>query len=79
MECVRQIVDSEVLDKLKLPRHFRNRKVEVIVMPVGEFNQTSKKPIDNLIGILHQYANPDLIHLEEGAWARAMEDKHAGS
>ena len=77
MECVRQIVDSELLDKLHLPRHLRNRKVEVIVMPIEELAERKKQPIDNLVGILHEYANPDLIPLEKDAWAKAMEDKHA--
>ncbi|MCL2344137.1 MAG: hypothetical protein FWC62_09660 [Firmicutes bacterium] len=77
MECVRQIIDSELLDRLYLPRHLRNRKVEVIIMPVENDGNSKKKPIENLIGILHEYANPDLIPLEKDAWARAMEEKYA--
>jgi hypothetical protein len=77
MECVRQIVDSELLDKLHLPRHLRNRKVEVIVMPADDISTSTKKPIESLIGILHEYANPELIPLEKGAWAKAMEEKYA--
>jgi len=58
MECVRQIVDSNLLDKLQLPLHLRNRKVEIIVMPIEDISKMKKKPIENLIGILHHYANP---------------------
>ena len=79
MEAIRQVIDSNLLDNLKLPRHMRNRKVEIIVMPVDEVAIEEKKPIENLIGILHEYSNPDFMHLEKGAWARAMEDKHASS
>jgi len=77
MECVRQIVDSNLLDKIQLPRNMRGREVEIIIMPVDETTKRKKKPIDNLIGILHHYANPELMHLEKGAWAKAMETKHA--
>ena len=77
MECVRQIINSELLDKLYLPIHLRNRKVEVIVMPVEEASVGKKKPIESLIGILHKYADPELISTEKGAWAKAMERKYA--
>jgi hypothetical protein len=77
MECVRQIVDSKLLDKIHLPRNMRGRKVEIIIMPVDEISKRKKKPIDNLIGILQHNANPELMHLEKGAWAKAMEAKHA--
>ena len=77
MECVRQIVDSELLDRLHLPRHLRNRKVEVIVMPADDVGKNKKKPVESLIGILHEYANPELIALEKEAWTRAMEEKYA--
>ena len=35
------------------------------------FSQISK-----VVGILHEYANPELIPLEEGAWERAVAQKH---
>ena len=77
MECIRHIVDSGLLDKLNLPRHMRNRKVEVIIMPVQELSVAKKKPVDDLIGILHEYARPELISMEKSAWAKAMEGKYA--
>ena len=79
MEVVRQIVDSKLLDNIKLPRHMRNRKVEIIIMPVEEPVKANKKPVESLIGILHEYSNPDLIQLEKSAWAKAMEEKYAYS
>jgi predicted glycosyltransferase len=76
MESVRQIIDSELLDKLQLPPHLRNRKVEIIIMPVEKDTEKRKKSIKDLIGIAHEYANPDLIPLEKEAWGIAMEEKH---
>ena len=79
MEYIRQIDDNKLLDNLKLPRHLRNRKIKIIIIPVEEVSNEKKKPVDNLIGILHSYSNPELMSLEKGAWAKAMEEKHAGS
>lgn len=36
-----------------------------------------KKSADSIVGIAHQYANPDLIPLEKEAFANAMAEKHA--
>lgn len=54
-------------------RIFAQRSVEVGGMPflVQRTDKTSA------FGIASKYANPDLIPLEEGAWAEAAADKHA--
>lgn len=36
-----------------------------------------KKRINSIFGIAHEYANPALIEQEEGAFERAMAEKHA--
>ena len=36
----------------------------------------SVKNKDTCFGSLKKYANPDLIQLEEGAWAKAASEKH---
>lgn len=36
-----------------------------------------KKGASSIVGIAHQYANPELIPLEEEAFANAMAEKHA--
>lgn len=36
-----------------------------------------KKSAGSIVGIAHQYANPDLIPLEKEAFANAMAEKHA--
>jgi len=77
MECVRQIVDSDLLNKIYLPNHLRNRKVEVIIMPADDAGEEKRKPVDGLIGILNKYADPELVSLEKNAWAKAMENKYA--
>lgn len=35
------------------------------------------KDVDSIIGIAHEYANPELISLEKEAFANAMAEKHA--
>lgn len=36
-----------------------------------------EKDVDSIIGIAHEYANPELIPLEKEAFANAMAEKHA--
>ena len=79
MEVVRQVIDSNLLGSINLPRHMQNCKVEVIVMPIEEPIKKEKEPVDGLIGILSEYSNPELRESEKGAWAKAMVDKHAYS
>ena len=46
MESVREIIDSNVLDRvLPLPQSFRNHKVEILVFPV----QDRKKQLNDLM------------------------------
>ena len=78
MEFVRQVVDSNILDKLDLPQSLRNRKVEIIILPI-DTDSTYEKNVDDIAGILSAYKNPDLIPYEKKAWADAMEDKHGSS
>ena len=76
MVAVRQIIDSSILDKISLPASLRNRKVEIIILPADENQPTKTNSIDDLVGILEQYKNPDLIPLEKEAWGMAVMDKH---
>lgn len=61
-------------------------KVEAIYMYmrfVNAQNETSEtktvkpKSARSIVGIAHEYANPDLISLEREAFADAMVEKHA--
>jgi len=76
MVAVRQIIDSSILDKISLPASLRNRKVEIIILPADESQPTKTSSVDDLVGILEQYKNPDLIPLEKEAWEMAVMDKH---
>jgi len=37
----------------------------------------TEKDVNSIIGIAHEYANPELIPLEKEAFANAMAEKHA--
>lgn len=39
----------------------------------------SDNQVEELMGIFSDYANPELIPLEEGAWERAVVEKHENS
>ena len=43
MECIRQIVKREALRGVQLPRHWRNRELEIIVMPAE--TKDAKRPV----------------------------------
>ncbi|MCL2322044.1 MAG: hypothetical protein FWC47_08075 [Oscillospiraceae bacterium] len=81
MEFVRQIIDSNLLDKISLPESLRNTQVEIIILPIDKKSATSdtlNKPVslESIIGTLSSYANPDLIPLEKEAWSEAVYEKH---
>ena len=71
--------NAEVKDKyIKIPDNksfnFKHAKVVLIAVPDEENKKTANK---SALGILHQYANPDLQHFEKNAFANVMEEKHA--
>lgn len=78
MEFVRQIIDSNLLDKIVLPQSLQGKKVEIIVLPLSyDINEVSNKDsIDNFVGILDKYKNPNLVPNEKEAWAESMVEKH---
>lgn len=43
----------------------------------SEPTSVKKEDVRAMIGIAHEYANPALIEQEEGAFERAMVEKHA--
>jgi hypothetical protein len=77
MEFLRQTVDSNSLKEVfALPQSLRNRRVEVIILPVSE-EQASTQKKGSAFGCLKKYANPALMQQEEGAWGRAVAEKYA--
>ena len=78
MDYLRQTMDSDSLNGLfDLPASLRNKKVEVIILPF-KADEAHPRETGSAFGCLKKYANPSLIPLEEGAWGRAVKEKHDG-
>ena len=56
MEFVRQIINSNLLDKIELPLSLKNKMVEIIVLPVDERIEKAvhEKTIDDFAGIFEK-------------------------
>ncbi|WP_027339021.1 hypothetical protein [Halonatronum saccharophilum] len=79
MNFIRKIIDSNsIATIMDLPVELKNKKVEVIVLPVDD-DPKEKKNTKSLKGILNKYSNPDLIKEEEEAWQMAVEEKYEDS
>ncbi|MBD8925466.1 MAG: hypothetical protein EGR89_05610 [[Eubacterium] rectale] len=72
MEVVRKVVDANsLMSFMNLPKTFRNRKLEVIVLPVEENSEEVKKTADvstvvqSLIGIIPNDNNMTLEDYRE--------------
>ena len=77
MEYHRQTVDSDMLNGIfNLPQSLRNKKVEVIILPVENERVLTPKS-SSAFGCLKKYANPALMQQEKGAWEQAMVEKYA--
>ncbi|MCL2623806.1 MAG: hypothetical protein FWD31_09085 [Planctomycetaceae bacterium] len=72
---------TQLASIIDLPTTLRDCEVEVIVLP----NQTvsnaekpddDKSSVNSIMGILKQYANPDLREQEKGAWEQAAAEKY---
>jgi hypothetical protein len=76
MEYVYKTVDSERLTGIfDLPYSLLGKRVEVIIMPVhgNSEEQSSRK---SAFGCLREYANPEIMNLENGAWERAVVEQY---
>lgn len=79
MEFIRKTVNSKELESLfDLPENLRNKKVEVIVLPIDENNRNNYEK-KSLGGRLQKYANPSLIPLEQDAWSGSVVKKYENS
>ena len=82
MEALRLTLNSAQLTPIiDLPFALRDREVEVIVLPTQAAPTPAKPDADkprvtSIMGILKEYANPELRKLEKGAWERAACEKH---
>lgn len=80
MEVVRKYIDADsLMTVMKLPEKFRNRKLEVIVLPVEEQEKVSKKTADidqalhSLVGAI-PYTDMSLEELMDGIVTRNPND-----
>jgi hypothetical protein len=77
MEYFRKTVSSDTLAPIfDLPAGLRNRNVEVIILP-ADIGTGEKPRRKSAKGCLKKYADPALVSLEKGAWAKAAEGKYA--
>lgn len=70
MEFVRIIKDSDDLSNvIDIPEGLRNRKVEVIIFPYGDVEDTKSR---SLKGALSKYKKETLQDRESEAWSKAV-------
>ena len=75
MEALRKIVrGTDLPNMLELPENFKDKRVEVIIIPVDDEFQ-GKKGLKKA-GALSEYAKPKMINCEKTAWEKAMREKH---
>lgn len=76
MDFVRVVKNSEDLERfIEIPKSLKNRKVEVIVLPFSDKEDSSKFEKKNLRGALSKYKNETLRTKESTAWSEAVEDR----
>lgn len=82
MIFVRKVANSNILANIiDLPESLRNKKVEILIFPYENEPATAsmgQKP-KKAKGLLEKYKNKELQALENGAWAKAVVDKHENS
>jgi hypothetical protein len=80
MDFVRVVKNSEDLERfIEIPKSLKNRKVEVIVLPFSDKEESSKIEKKNLRGALSKYKNETLRTQESDAWSEAVEDRYEDS
>ena len=71
------IKDSDDLaNVIDIPKGLRNRKVEVIIFPYGDVEDTKSR---SLRGALSEYKNETLQGRESEAWSKAVVEKYENS
>ena len=76
MEMIRKIMQAQQLSPvMPIPPQMQNSRVEVIVLPVSEINETSRSA-GTMKGYLKRYANPALMEQEKNAWTINLKEKY---
>lgn len=82
MNFVRKIANSNILASIiDIPESLRNKKVEILIFAYENADtevDTEQKP-KKARGLLEKYKNKELQALENGAWAKAVVNKHENS
>jgi len=75
MKVIRKIVDSKALEGvIALPRQFKNRQLELSVVPLKQKSKQSRREkeqaLQNLYGLWEDRLEIDSKELRERAWER---------
>lgn len=77
MNFVRVVKNSNDLEKfIDIPKGLKNRKVEVIILPFTDKEDSAKVEKKSLRGALSKYKNRALQAQENDAWAKAVVDMY---
>ncbi|MBE6082481.1 MAG: hypothetical protein E7205_07325 [Tissierellaceae bacterium] len=80
MNFIRKITNSDVLaDIIDIPKELRNRKVEIIILPYENENNSDIFKKKSLRGALAKYKNEELQKKENEAWISAVAEKYENS
>lgn len=76
LNFVRAIANSnELVNIVNIPSHLRDKKVEIIILPLEDKEDVSKKT-KSLRGVLSKYKDLKLIERESDAFREATVEKH---
>jgi len=79
MNFARKIISSDRLENIiEIPDNLKNRKVEIIILPVEPFqiNIPPEARPKKARGLLEKYKNTELLSVEHSAWVEAVEQVH---
>lgn len=82
VEVARTIIDSDRLAPImEIPENLRHRKVMVMIIAHENYESMVEPekffpPEDGIMGILKEYADPELAKREKEAWGMAVMEKY---
>ncbi len=80
MDFVRVVKNSDDLENfIDIPKGLKNRKVEVIILPFTDKEDSAKVEKKSLRGILSKYKNEALQAQESDTWSKAVVDNYENS
>jgi len=82
VDFVRKVANSDILaGVIELPESLKHKKVEILILPYENIDteDNTRQKVKKARGLLEKYKNKRIQDLEEGAWAKAVVDKHENS